>query len=91
MTYTFHAQKRMYQRQIDTEQVLESLKLGDKEIQEDAIIYTHNNIIVITDIEQTRIITTYHERKLERFIKKLAKKYKVNFAQAVLMYKQQLA
>lgn len=91
MTITFHAKKRMNYRKITIKEILDCLFLGDKQQEGNTIKHTYKNIVVITDLEKTKIITTYYKSKINHLIKKLARKYKISFRQAITVYKQQLA
>ena len=81
----------MQQRKIDIKQVLNAVIKGKPQNNNNRIIYTYNNVCVILNIEKTHVITVHYESRINRIIKKLAKQYKVNFTQAITIYKQQTA
>jgi len=71
---TKHAYERMKEREVDTSDIILTLKHGDKFIRDDTIIFCYRAIVVIYKfirdddtyevLDQRRIITTYIDRNL---------------------------
>jgi len=91
MTLTHHALMRLNKRNIPYHLIQNCLYNGKVMQTKNAYKITNELITIITDIKKQIIITIYPISKINKKIKKIAKREQINFSQAAKIFFSQMA